>query len=169
MTESPDKRRGVLILKVIALVRFLRRLRINIINISKVSWGVNSYVGKRADFYVPEYCVVGDNVSIGSGFTIQTNARIGNECLISSEVSFIGNDHDLGPSSRSAYYSGRLKPSCIILEGDNFIGYRTTILGDVRIGAGAVVGANSFVNRDVPPGVVVAGVPARVIKKRSEL
>ena len=42
---------------------------------------------------------------------------------------------------------------------------QSTVMPGVTIGKNAVVGAHSFVNKDVPPGAVVAGVPARIIKK----
>ena len=45
-----------------------------------------------------------------------------------------------------------------------WIGDKTTILGGVSIGDGAIVAANSVVTKDVPPFCVVAGVPARIIK-----
>lgn len=47
-----------------------------------------------------------------------------------------------------------------------YIGPGAIIYGKIKIGDGAVIGANAVVNRDVPPGVTVAGAPARVISKR---
>ena len=49
--------------------------------------------------------------------------------------------------------------------GENcWIGARVTILDGVKIGNNSVVGAHSFVNKDVPENVVVAGCPAKIIK-----
>ena len=48
------------------------------------------------------------------------------------------------------------------------IGSSATILCGITIGEGAVVGAGSVVTRDVPPGVVVAGNPARILKRLNE-
>jgi len=50
--------------------------------------------------------------------------------------------------------------------GDNVVLYAySSVLGDVSVGDGSVVGACSLVLDDVPPGVVVVGVPARVVKR----
>ena len=62
-------------------------------------------------------------------------------------------------SARSATYG---RP--IVIEDKVWIGINTTILPGVRIGYGAIVGAQSVVTHDVPPMTIVAGNPARVIK-----
>ncbi|NEE07867.1 sugar O-acetyltransferase, partial [Streptomyces sp. SID7499] len=53
----------------------------------------------------------------------------------------------------------------IVIEDDVWIGAAAVITQGVTVGAGAVVAAGAVVTRDVPAGTVVAGVPARVIKK----
>jgi serine O-acetyltransferase len=52
-----------------------------------------------------------------------------------------------------------------VIEDDVFIGSGAKILGDVRIGRGAQIGANAVVLQSVPAGAVVAGVPARIIRQ----
>lgn len=61
------------------------------------------------------------------------------------------------------------KYGCIEVMDNVFIGSNSTILYDVRIGPNAVIAAGSVVTKDVPPGTVVAGVPARVIGKFEDL
>lgn len=86
--------------------------------------------------------------------------------LISSGVSFVGNDHRFDIPGKSIIWGGRLPASTIIVEGDNLIGFGVTIVGDVRIGKGAIVGAGAVVTRDLPPGMICVGVPAKPIKPR---
>ena len=69
-------------------------------------------------------------------------------------------DEDTAPLRADGYQE---HIGCIEIMDNVFIGSNTTILGGVRIGPNAVVAAGSLVNRDVPPGTVVGGVPARVI------
>ena len=60
-------------------------------------------------------------------------------------------------------------PSCkgdIIIENDVWIGANSTIMSGVRIGNGCVVGAGSTVTKDIPPYSIVAGNPAKIVKKR---
>jgi virginiamycin A acetyltransferase len=56
----------------------------------------------------------------------------------------------------------------ITIGNDVWIGYRATIIGEVTIGDGAIIGAGALVVDDVPPYAVVGGVPAKVIKYRFE-
>lgn len=54
----------------------------------------------------------------------------------------------------------------IVIEDDVWIGSHCTILGGVRIGAHSIVGANSLVNKDIPPYSIAYGVPCKVRRKR---
>lgn len=60
------------------------------------------------------------------------------------------------------------KVGCISIGDNVFIGAGTRIMYNVRIGSNVIIGANSLINKDVPDNCVVAGVPARVIKKLDE-
>ena len=53
----------------------------------------------------------------------------------------------------------------VVIEDGVLVGGNAVVLEGVRVGAGSVVAAGAVVTEDVPPGVVVAGTPARVIKK----
>jgi acetyltransferase-like isoleucine patch superfamily enzyme len=56
----------------------------------------------------------------------------------------------------------------VIIEDDVVIGANAVVLEGVRVGKGAVVGAGAVVTKDVPPGVVVVGNPAKIIKEKDE-
>jgi len=129
-------------------------------------------------------CEIGDECKIGTFVEIQKGARIGKRVKISSHTFicegvtiedgvFIGHGvmfiNDKYPRSTSA--SGGLQTeddweciSTLVKEGAS-IGSNATILCGVTIGEGAIVGAGSTVTHDVPPWTIVAGNPARVLRK----
>ena len=154
-------------------------------NISKdVKLGRNVQIYNFVNLYG---CEIGDNTKIGTFVEIQKGAVIGKKCKISShsficegvtienEV-FIGHNvtfiNDLYP--RAATDDGELQTDddwkCIptLVKKGASIGSSATILCGITIGEGAIVGAGSVVAKDVPPDVVAAGNPARILKKRND-
>ena len=112
--------------------------------------------------------IVGEQVRINAGCFLVSYARItiGRNCLIGEYASLRDADHGIDGPGAIREQAHRSAP--IVIEDDVWIGRGAAILRGVRIGAGAVVGANSVVTHDVPAGTVVAGCPARVIRKRGE-
>jgi acetyltransferase-like isoleucine patch superfamily enzyme len=129
-------------------------------------------------------CQIGDGSRIGTFVEIQKGARIGRRCKISSHTFicegvtvedevFVGHGvtfiNDRYPRATAA--SGRLADEadwvCIPTRVGRraSIGSGASILCGVTIGEGALVGAGSVVTRDVPAGAVVAGNPARVLRR----
>jgi acetyltransferase-like isoleucine patch superfamily enzyme len=129
-------------------------------------------------------CEVGDETKIGAFVEIQKNATIGRRCKISSHTFicegvtiedhvFIGHNvafvNDSFP--RATTSTGELQTGddwavekTVVKKGAS-IGSGATILSNVTIGERAIVGAGAVVTRDVPPGVIVVGNPARVLRK----
>jgi UDP-2-acetamido-3-amino-2,3-dideoxy-glucuronate N-acetyltransferase len=147
----------------------------------KLGRGVRIY-----DFTNLYGCEIGDEAKIGTFVEIQKGVKIGNRCKISShsflcegvtleDEVFIGHNvtfiNDRRP--RATNEDGSLQTeadwSCVptIVKRGASIGSGTTLLCGVTVGAGAMVGAGSVVTKDVPPGAVVAGNPARVISVSS--
>ena len=116
----------------------------------------------------PLYIDYGKPVTIGKRCFIQQcctffgrgGISIGNDVFIGPKVNLITINHDPDPENRSATCG---RP--IVIEDKVWIGINATILPGVRIGYGAIVGAGSVVTRDVPPLTIVAGNPARIIKR----
>jgi len=129
-------------------------------------------------------CEIGDHTKIGTFVEIQKNAVVGRNCKISSHTFicegvhiednvFIGHNvtfiNDLYPRATSV--SGQLQTEndwkvieTYVKKGAS-IGSSATILAGVTIGEFAVVGAGAVVTKDVPPHAVVAGVPAKILRK----
>jgi len=114
-----------------------------------------------------EGCIkLGARVRVNRGcvFVSYAQITIGDDCLIGEYVSIRDADHGLrpGPPMRTQPHSA----APITIGNDVWIARGAVILKGVTIGTGAVVGANSVVTRDVPEMTIVAGVPARIIRRR---
>lgn len=113
------------------------------------------YTGKRGKL------VVGKNSRLnGVHIDVRKLVSIGENVRIAPYTIIMDSDfHDV----RDHFADGVAMP--VIIEDDVWIATRATILKGVTVGKGSVVAAGAVVTRNVPPHVVVAGVPARVIKK----
>ncbi|WP_368791490.1 DapH/DapD/GlmU-related protein (plasmid) [Companilactobacillus farciminis] len=95
------------------------------------------------------------NVSI----TALSQIKIGNHCKLANNVVIIDHDHDY-KNGNNGY-----KLDNVILGNNVWVGANSTILKGVTIGDGAVVAAGSVVTKNVPKRAVVAGSPAKIIKR----
>lgn len=105
---------------------------------------------------------IGKNVFINSGchFQDQGGITIGDGVLIGHNVVLATLNHNMDPRKRSS-----LHPASIVIGNNVWIGANATVVPGVNIGDGAIIGAGAVVTRDVPPNVIVGGVPAKIIKK----
>jgi acetyltransferase-like isoleucine patch superfamily enzyme len=128
--------------------------------------GVTTLVGsKMVDDPILE---IGTGSYIGYQTTIITGrgVYIGAHVLIANRVFIAADDsHPLDPMARMANRPPRPEDiKTIRIDDGAWIGEAASVLKGVRVGQGAIVGANAVVTRDVPPYAVVGGNPARVIK-----
>ena len=92
---------------------------------------------------------------------------MGNYCSIAGKVTIGAMEHSFWTGSTSTFLSDEGYSSKTTTIGhDVWIGTQVVIRQGVKIGTGAVVGANSFVNKDVPPYAIVVGSPARILRYR---
>lgn len=107
---------------------------------------------------------IGDNSVINSRCRLDTrgNITIGKNVSISQEVIILTADHDIN----SPDFSGRNR--AVVINDYVWIGTRAMILPGINIGKGAVVAAGAIVTKNVEPFTLVAGVPAKFVKRRQE-
>lgn len=139
--------------------------------------GDNCYIGRYVELGPNKKIEVGSNTSIQDRCIMLGDVRIGRYCSLAPNVYISSGKHyfDLMPSwlikdqdkmsaSDEKLMKQHSKP--VVIEDDCWLGINVVVMSGVTIGKGAVVGANSVVTKDVEPYTVVAGVPAKLIKKR---
>ena len=124
----------------------------------------------------PFFCDYGKNIRVGKNFFANYNLTIldvapitfGDRVIIGPNVTLCAAAHPIHPQSR--FYIDRFPALAapITIGDDVWIGAHVTILSGVTIGSGSVIGAGSVVTGDVPPGVVAAGTPCRVLREITE-
>ncbi len=127
-------------------------------------------VGRGATIEPPFFCSYGRNTSLGDRVYLNFlcvildngEVRIGSRVMLGPGVHIYTAQHPLQAEARN---KGLEVASPVSIDDDVWIGGAAVILPGVTIGRGAVVGAGSVVTRDVPAHAVVAGNPARVLRK----
>jgi len=118
-------------------------------------------VADSARVTIGDYTFLGRRVEIDAS----TSVSIGNHVLVAPGVFVTDHAHRIAAEARIGDQGCVAGP--VVVEDDAWLGAQSVILPGVRIGRGAVVGAGAVVTHDVPPGAVVAGVPARVLRQRT--
>lgn len=132
----------------------------------------NCHIGRKCVFWAPKRILVGENSYIGRESIIECNTVLGKNSLLANRVMIIGrNDHDINQVGVPVRFSrcvrdGFQDDDSVDIGDDVWIGAGAIILAPVSIGSGAVVAAGAVVTKDVGSYTVVAGNPARVVRKR---
>lgn len=122
---------------------------------------------------IREKVTISENAVILMGAVLNIGAVVGRRTMIDMGAilggrATVGDDCHIGAG---AVLAGVVEPASatpVVVEDRVLIGANAVVLEGVRIGAGAVVAAGAVVTEDVPPGAVVAGTPARIIKMKDE-
>lgn len=111
--------------------------------------------------------IIGDNCFIGrrNFFTSGTLIKIGNYCLTGVDCNFLGSGHIYDCPFIPYIKSGTTEEGLIEIGPNCWLGANVTILKNVKIGYGSIIGASTLVNRNIPPLSVVVGNPCRVIRR----
>lgn len=136
----------------------------------RAAWGDLTGQEVDASFHLipPVYSDHGINTRVGANVFVNQGCRfndvggivLGDDVMVGPGVSFITSGHPVDPAERRSEVT-----SAPIAVGRNaWIGAGALVLQGVTVGEDAIVAAGSVVTRDVPPGTIVAGVPASVIK-----
>lgn len=107
---------------------------------------------------------LGDHVYANTGLTVidDTFVNIGSHVMLGPRVTISAASHPVDSELRRQAYQYDLP---VVLEENVWVGAGATILPGVTIGKNSVIGAGSVVDRDIPPDVVAAGVPCRVLRE----
>lgn len=122
--------------------------------------------------FIPEL-VIGNNVAMNYNVHIGciNKVTIGNNVLFASNIFITDHQHgyvdykdlDIVPAKRHLYSKGP-----VIIEDNVWVGENVSIMPDVTIGKGSIVGANSVVTKSCPPNSIIAGVPAKILRNINE-
>ena len=122
---------------------------------------------------IREQVEIGENAVIMMGAILNIGAVVGKGTMIDMGAvlggrATVGERCHIGAGAVLAGVIERASAQPVIIEDDVLIGANAVVIEGVRVGKGSVVAAGSIVIQDVPAGVVVAGVPARVVKQKDE-
>ncbi|MEO0489174.1 MAG: DapH/DapD/GlmU-related protein [Cyanobacteria bacterium J06635_15] len=137
-------------------------LRKHLLSLLGNQWG-SATVIKTGGYFCGGRLKTGHQCHINHGcyFDFTGPITFGSHVVVGHGVTFVTAHHALQSSSRRA---GPVEAKGITVGDGVWIGANATLLPDVTIGSGAVIGAGAVVTRSIPANVVVAGVPAKVIR-----
>jgi acetyltransferase-like isoleucine patch superfamily enzyme len=147
------------------ILTFLQRQQVQYY-VSRMHVGERVRIRPGLVVFRPSNVVIEDGVTINVNCVLQAHApiRIGRHTLIAANCTIVTAAHDISKRGDDTRCTLTEKP--VTIGQDCWLGAGVVVLPGVTIGDGAVVGAGSVVTRDLPPGMVCFGAPARPVKTR---
>lgn len=125
---------------------------VSVRNGERITLGAGAQIGQGS------YLWAGDNVG---------RIVIGDHALLAPEVFVTASNYDFDAGDGPVMALPK-READVYIGANTWLGTRVTVLAGVSIGDGTVVAAGSVVTKDLPPGVLAAGTPAKVLRKRGE-
>lgn len=107
---------------------------------------------------------IGDNTRVGIGCVVIGPVSIGNDVRLAQHIIVSGLNHGYADVS-TPIWKQKVTTKPIVIEDESWIGANSVIVSGVTVGKHTIVAAGSVVTKDAPPYCIVAGNPAKVIKK----
>lgn len=169
-----SKALGILALRyrLLAVGRFHIASTAKVTGWSGCEFGQNCSIGARTWINVNHRnaghlsVLIGRNTFIGQDnfLTAGHSVIFGDYCLTGAHCAFISSTHNTECPDRPYATTGTTGTDSIIIGTNCFFGYGATVLGNVTIGHGCIIGAKSLVTKDISPFSLAVGSPAKVIK-----
>lgn len=145
---------------------------VRITNKDRVQIGKNVTIGKNVDIFpvggsYPSRVIIGNNVIVGdyNRFASCDCVEIGDDVLFAAYVHITDHSHEFKDINKPVVKQGIFSKGQVKIGKGSWLGYRSEVLSGVTIGEHCIIAAGAIVTKDVPSYSVVAGIPAKVIKK----
>ncbi|EGR0033230.1 acyltransferase [Vibrio parahaemolyticus] len=151
-------------------------LSVSVIGWSNVFVGNNVVIGNGSFININyrkkelgKTMIIEDEVIIGKNnfISVGKKVEIKKFSLIASNCNLISSTHDVGERFIPMNLTKATNHDAIEIGINTFLGAGVTVIGNVTIGSGCVIGANSLVTNDIPPFSLAVGIPAKVVKRYS--
>ena len=143
---------------------FGKQIRNLLVKVFANKTGKNINIDKNAN--ISPNIEIGDNSGIGNNAKITSSVTIGSNVMMGPNVSIYTSNHKFDRTDIPMIKQGHSETKPVIIENDVWIGANVIILPGVTIHEGSIIAAGAVVTKDVECYTIVAGNPAKVIKKR---